>query len=61
MASRFPSPDAPFTLLRRAGWFIGETATAGGWPVTATNGDVDQPYYLLCQRCLGLLLGDVLL
>jgi hypothetical protein len=39
MASSFPRPDESFDRLHRAGWSIGETATAGGWLVTGTNGE----------------------
>jgi len=39
MASRFPSPDESFARLHRAGWSVGETATAGAWLVTGHNGE----------------------
>jgi hypothetical protein len=38
MATTFSSPDRPLARLYRAGWSIGEAATAGGWVVTGVNG-----------------------
>jgi len=35
----FPTVDFSRTRLHRAGWSIGETATASGWLVTGTNGE----------------------
>src|SRR5215471_2420959 len=53
--SNFPSVDESFDRLHRAGWSVGEIATAGAWVVSGTNGDVVQPYCLLSQKCLGLI------
>ena len=39
MTFPFPRPDESFARLHRAGWSIGETATAGGWQVTGSNGE----------------------
>src|SRR5262249_38246721 len=49
-----PSVDESCDRLHRAGWSLGEIATAGEWVVTGTNGDVGQPYCLLRQRYSGL-------
>jgi hypothetical protein len=45
----YPSVDESRDRLCRADWSVGEIATAAGWLVTASNGDVDQPYCLLGQ------------
>jgi hypothetical protein len=39
MAAPFPTVDASRTRLQRAGWSIGETATASGWLVIGSNGE----------------------
>jgi hypothetical protein len=46
----YPSVDESRDRLHRAGWSVGEIASAAGWLVTGTNGDVDQPYCLLRQE-----------
>ena len=35
----FPTVDFSRTCLHRAGWSIGETATAAGWLATGSNGE----------------------
>jgi hypothetical protein len=45
----FPAVDESRDRLHRACWSVGEIATAAGWVVSGTNGDVDQPYCLLRQ------------
>ena len=37
--SNFPSVDESFDRLHRAGWSVGEIATAGEWVVSGTNGE----------------------
>jgi hypothetical protein len=39
MTARYASPDESLACLRRAGWSVGETATAGGWLVSGSNGE----------------------
>jgi hypothetical protein len=39
MTARYASPDESLAFLRRAGWSVGETATAGGWLVSGSNGE----------------------
>jgi hypothetical protein len=39
----YPTVDESFDRLHRAGWSVSEIATAAGWFLTGTNGDVDQP------------------
>src|SRR5436190_23983393 len=38
-AGDHPSSDESFDRLHRAGWSVGEVATASGWLVTGTNGE----------------------
>jgi hypothetical protein len=38
MATIYARVDESRTQLHRAGWSVGETATAGGWLVTGSNG-----------------------
>jgi len=35
----YPSVDECFERLHRAGWSVGEVATAGEWIVSGTNGE----------------------
>ena len=37
--SDLPSVDESFDRLHRAGWSVGEAATAAGWLVSGTNGE----------------------
>jgi hypothetical protein len=46
---RYPAVDESRARLHAAGWSVGDVGTAGGWFVSGTNGDVDQPYCLLRQ------------
>ena len=61
-----PSVDESFDRLRRAGWSVGEVATAGEWIVTGTNGEnvIDalgetqaEAWWLACEqaRAVGML------
>jgi hypothetical protein len=52
----FPTVDESRDRLQRAGWSVGEIATAAGWLVTGRNGDVDLPYCLLRQEWIALRL-----
>jgi hypothetical protein len=38
-ANPYPTPDQSFSRLHRAGWSVGETATASGWQVSGSNGE----------------------
>jgi hypothetical protein len=38
-ANPYPSPDESLSRLRRAGWSVSETATAGAWIVSGHNGE----------------------
>jgi hypothetical protein len=53
----YPSVDESFDRLHRAGWSIGETAFGSDhslvWIVSGSNGDVDEPYCLHCEKWLG--------
>jgi hypothetical protein len=55
----YPTVDESRDRLHRAGWSIGEIATAMRWLATGSNGDVDQPYCLLRQLWLGLRHRDI--
>jgi hypothetical protein len=35
----YPNVDQSLDRLHRAGWSVGEIATAAGWVVTGTNGE----------------------
>jgi hypothetical protein len=56
--SAYPTIDESRDRLHRAGWSVGEIATATRWQVCGTNGDDDQPYCLLREMCLGLSSRD---
>jgi hypothetical protein len=35
----YPGVDESFARLRRSGWSVGETGSAGRWLVTGSNGE----------------------
>jgi hypothetical protein len=39
MATRYPTVDTSRARLHRAGWSVGETATATAWLITGNNGE----------------------
>jgi hypothetical protein len=45
----FPNVGESRDRLHRAGWSVGEIATASAWVVTGANSDVDLSYCLLRQ------------
>jgi hypothetical protein len=56
--SEFPTVDESRGRLHRAGWSVGEMATASTWRVCGGNEDMDQPYCLLRAERLGLPPGE---
>jgi hypothetical protein len=51
----YPGSEEFYARLHRAGWSVGEVRAGTSWLVTGTNGDIGQPYCLLCRICPGLL------
>jgi hypothetical protein len=35
----YPTPDESLSRLHRAGWSVGEMATASGWCISGSNGE----------------------
>jgi hypothetical protein len=63
-----PSVDESFDRLHRAGWSVGEVATAGEWVVSGTNGEnllvargetQAEAWWRACEqaRAVGMLTG----